>query len=108
MTNEDRENAVLASFLYSNDIGLDTKDAFQLAEDAFTSDFRRRVAVKINATTAVDRAYAYLSYELENAIEGTVYEMDWVNILAQTPLPFSLAKRYHSDIVSAFNNTLIY
>jgi len=70
----------------------------RLSEDAFTSDFRRRVATKINATASVDKAYSVLSYDLESSIENTPYEQDWINILAQTPLPLTLAKRYHDDI----------
>ncbi len=99
MTAQDRENAVLASFLYANDVGEDAENAFILAEDCFTSSYRRRVATKINATTTVDKAYSLLSYELENATLGSVFEAEWINILAQTPLPFTLAKRYHDDVV---------
>ena len=111
MTATDRENAVLASFLYADDMGEDTSKAFQLSEDAFTSDFRRRVAVKINATTATDKAYAVLSYDIENKIGGTVFEQQWNEIvsasgLSQTPLPFSLALRYHDDIRKAYDNNI--
>jgi len=103
MTNADRENAVLSSFLYSDDMGTDKTNTFLLSADAFTSDFRKRVATKINATTTIDKAYSLLSYDLENSIEGTHYEQEWINILAQTPLPFTLAKRYHDDIRKDFS-----
>ncbi len=107
MIDADRENAVLASFLFADDMGTDTKDAFFLSEDAFTSAFRRRVAIRINATTAVDKAYALLSYDMQESIEGTTYEQEWINILAQTPMPFSLVERYHKDIRRAFNERII-
>ena len=107
MQQADRENAVLASFLYADDMGTDKTDTFILAADAFTTDFRRRVATKINATTAVDKHYSLLSYELENVIESTQYEQEWLNILAQTALPFSLAKKYHADIVTAHKNKIL-
>jgi hypothetical protein len=103
----DRENAVLSSFLYSNDMGEDTSKAFLLSEDAFTSAFRRRVATRINATTATDKAYSFLSYEIENTIGGTIYENAWLDILAQTPLPFSLARRYHNDIRKDYSDETV-
>ena len=104
MTAEDRENAILASFLYADDMGEDTSKSFLLSEYAFTSLFRKRVAVKINATTTIDKAYTLLSYDIENSVEGTTYEQQWINILAQTPLPLTLAKRYHDDVRKAYNN----
>ena len=107
MQQADRENAVLASFLYADDMGTDKTDTFILAVDAFTTDFRRRVANKINTTTTVNKHYSLLSYELEYAIESTQYEQEWLNILAQTPLPFSLAKKYHNDIVIVHRNRIL-
>ena len=104
MQKADRENAVLASFLYADDLGIEKTDTFPLAEDAFTTDFRRRVATKINAATTTDKYYSLLSYEIESAVTNTIYEDHFINILAQTPLPFSLAARYHSDIVRDYNN----
>ena len=103
MTQADIENAVLASFLYADDMGEDTSKSFILSEDAFTSDFRRRVAIRINATTTIDKAYSVLSYDIEYKIGGTIYEQPWIDILAQTPLPFSLANRYHDDIKKAYD-----
>jgi len=103
MTTADRENAVLSSFLHADDGEEDTSKAFKLSEDAFTSSFRKRVAIKINATTQTDKAYAFLSYELENSVEDTIFEAEWINILDQRPLPFSLAIRYHDDIRKLYN-----
>lgn len=113
MTNEDIENSVLCSFLLANEMGEDTEKAFLLSEDAFTSSFRKRIATKINATTSTDKAYALLSYDLENSVTGTIYEQDWVNIIGsrtitgQTPLPLTLAKRYHDDIRKEYEIRLI-
>ncbi len=106
MTVEDRENAILSSFLYADDMGEDKTDTFLLSEDAFTSAFRKRIAIKINATTATDKAYSLLSYDIESSVEGSVFEHNWIQILAQTPLPFSLAKRYHDDVREALNNRI--
>ena len=49
----DRENAVLASFLYANDMGEDVSNSFLLSEDAFTGSFRQRIAIKINARISI-------------------------------------------------------
>ncbi len=106
MNAKDRENSVLASFLDVDDLLMDKEHTFLLSEDAFTSPFRRRVATKINATTVVDKAYGYLRYELETAVEGTIYAQEWLEISginAQIPLPLTLAKKYHDDIREAYN-----
>ena len=106
MTAKDRENSVLASFLDVDDLLMDKENTFLLSEDAFTSSFRKRVATKINATTSTDKAYGFLRYELETSISGTIYEHEWLEISsinAQTPLPLTLAKRYHDDIREAYN-----
>jgi len=106
MTAADKENAVLASFLDVDDLYMDKTNTFLLSEDAFTSEFRKRIATKINATTATDKAYGFLRYELETSVEGTIFEQAWCEISginAQTPLPLSLAKRYHDDIRKDYN-----
>ena len=107
MKKEDRENAVLASFLYANDVGENTDNAFLLCEECFTSPFRKRIAKRINAETSENRFYAVLSYDIEGSIAGTVYEDQWLNLLSQTPMPFSLAKRYHNDIKRIYDNNII-
>jgi len=103
---KDRENAVLASFLYADDMGTDKTDAFKLEEKAFTSSYRRATANKINDETANAKEYGYLSITIEGLTEGTEFEQDWINILAQTPLPFSMAKRIHNDLIVEFNNRI--
>ena len=103
----DRENAVLASFLYADDMGTDKTEAFELDQKAFTSSYRRATANKINDETKGDKMYGYLSLTLEGHTEGTIYEQEWIDILAQTPLPFSAAKRIHSDLFTEYENRLL-
>ncbi len=95
----DRENSLLASFLYADDMGMDKSGSFELDTSIFTSKFRQRVAGKINDETAAEKFYGYLSITLEAMTEGTVYEQEWADILAQTPFPLHIAKRIHSDLI---------
>ena len=95
----DRENAVLASFLYADDLGMDKSQTFELDQKVFTSSYRRATANKINDETNGDKLYGYLSITLEGHTEGTAYEQDWIDILAQTPMPFPVIKRVHDDLV---------
>jgi len=106
MTNIDRENAVLASFLYADDMGTDKKQSFELDSRIFTSSYRRATANKINDETNNDKMYGYLSVTLQDLTANTMYEQEWINILAQTPLPFSMAKRIHNDLIVEFNNRI--
>ncbi len=106
MTPQDRERSVLTSFLDIDDLIMDKKNTFLLSEDAFTSELRKRIAIKINATTNTDKMYGFLRYELETSIVGTIFEQEWNEISginAQIPLPLTLAKRYHDDIREAYN-----
>ena len=89
------QRAVLSTFLWSNDTGLDTKDAFTLNPYVFTGD-RVLIASKINEVTDTeDKFYSLLNMELEN----TSLE-EWMEIAQQTPMPFSLAKRYYEKLES--------
>ncbi len=89
------QRAILASFLWSNDIGTDTKDAFLLNPHLFTGD-SKLIAAKINKVTETeDRFYSLLNLELENTSHN-----EWLQISIQTPLPFSLAKKYYNKLSS--------
>ncbi len=98
MNTIDRENAVLASFLYADDMGTDKSQVFVLDSNIFTSSYRRATANKINDETNSDKMYGYLSVTLQDLTEGTEFEQDWINILAQTPMPFSVVKRICDDL----------
>ncbi len=102
----DRENAVLASFLYADDMGTDKTQAFELDSNIFTSSYRRATANKINDETNGDKQYGYLSVTLGDLTEGTEFEQEWINILAQTPMPFSVVKRMHNDLEIEYKKRL--
>ena len=87
------QRAILASFLWSNDVGTDTKDAFILNPHLFTDD-RLLIASKINEVTQTeDRFYSLLNLELENTSS-----QEWLEISTQTPLPFTYAKKMHDKM----------
>ena len=91
------ERSILSSFLFANDLGDDLRDVYPLDLRAFTSPMRKRIAERINEVT--DGSYGYLSYKIEESIKGTAHEMEWIEILAQTPLTLRMSKRYHDDIL---------
>lgn len=101
------ENAVLAAFLYADDMGTDKKDAFILESSAFTSSYRRAVADKINDATGGDKMYGFLSVTLEDQTAGTKFEQEWIDIISQSPLPFTVAKRYHAKLQEAYKQRLL-
>lgn len=87
------QRAILATFLWANDLEIDTKDAFILNPHFFTED-RYLIASKINEITQTeDRFYGLLNLELENTSQ-----QEWLHIAEQTPLPFSFAKKYYDKL----------
>ena len=93
-----RENSLLSSFLYADDIGADKSKVFIIDPNIFTSSFRRAVADKINDETNTDKMYGFLSVTLGDHTLGTTYEQEWVDILAQTSMPFTVVERIHKDL----------
>ena len=94
----DRENSLLSSFLWADDIGSNKDNAFKLNSNIFTSEFRRAVANKINDETDNEKMYGFLSVTLGDHTSGTKFEQDWIDIIAQTPLILCQAKRMHDDL----------
>jgi len=87
------QRAILSTFLWSNDLDIDTKDAFILNPHLFTGD-RYLIASKVNeATQTHDKFYGLLNLELEN-----VSPQEWLEISTQTPLSFSFAKKYYDKL----------
>jgi hypothetical protein len=103
---EDIENMVLASFLYANDVGEDIKNAFLLNADHFTSSYRRATAAKINDETNGDRFYGFLSHILQEETGDTSFEQDFIDILNQTPMPFSAIKRYVEQLEISYKERI--
>ena len=86
------QQAILASFLWSNDLNMNTKNAFILNPHFFTKD-RYLIASKINeVTNTEDKFYGLLNLELEN-----ISSQEWLNISTQTPLPLSYARKLHDS-----------
>ena len=96
------ESALLGCFLWSNDLGIDTKDAFILDTSIFTNKDRKLIASKINeVTNTEDRFYSLLNMELENTCQH-----EWLNISEYTPFEFSLAKKYYDKLLLNYTNRL--
>ena len=93
-----RENTLLASFLFLDDLGFKKDEVFKLNSEIFTSSYRRATANKINDETDTDKMYGFLSVTLEEHTKGTKFEQDWIDIIAQTPLILCQAKRIHDDL----------
>ena len=97
MRHSDIEDAVLATFLFANDFGLNMDDVFVLDVTVFNTKYKQRVAEQINSVQ--DGFYGYLMTQIEAKTAGTVYEQELINIMAQTPLTFLQAKKYYVDMV---------
>lgn len=90
---ENIQRAILSTFLWSNDFGMDTDEAFTLDASVFTGD-KYLIASKLNeVTNSEDRFFSLLNIELENTSPR-----EWTFIAEQTPLPFSVAKRYYEKL----------
>jgi len=99
MNTKNIESALLGCFLWSNDLGIDTKDAFILDTSIFTNRDRKLIASKINeVTNTEDRFYSLLNMELENTCQQ--------DISVYTPFEFSLAKKYYDKLLSDYINKL--
>lgn len=92
------ENAILSSFFFANDLGDDLSHIYKLDESIFTSSFRKRVAVRLNAVK--DGFYGFESHLIQDSVEGTKFEEDFLDILAQTTMPLSVSKKYHDKLVA--------
>jgi len=98
MNTINRENAILSSFLWSDDTGIDKSEAFILDENIFTSSFRRDVAAKINDETKGEKYYGFLNVTLSDHTLRTKHELEFMDITAQSSMPFSVSKRYHTAL----------
>jgi hypothetical protein len=92
------ENAILATFLFANDTGDDMENVFTLDTSIFKSAFRKRVAEQINEVK--DNAYGFLSYTIEEKVNGTTYEQDFIDMIGQASMTLLIAKKYHDKLVA--------
>ena len=93
MSGENIEDAILATYLFANDLDLNLDKAFKLDLDVFSTRYRQSVAKSINSVK--NGYYGLLSIRLEEKVIGTEYELDFLNILSQTPLTLRIAEQYH-------------
>ena len=101
-----RENALLATFLYADDLGIDKTDTFILDSNIFTSAYRRATANKINEETGGDKFYGYLLTTIEDLTKNTNFEHEYIDIISQNALCFSVAKRYHDDLKTEYKSRI--
>ena len=102
----DIENAILATYIYADDMGIDKSEAFTLDSKVFTSSYRRAVAEKLNTETDGDKNYGYVGVEMEDMTAGTSHEQCWIDILAQTPLTFSFAGKYYTKLIGNYEDRI--
>ncbi len=93
MSGANIEDAILSTYLFSNDLNMNVNEAFKLDLDVFSTRYRQSVAKSINSVK--NGYYGLLSIKLEEKVKGTEYELDFLNILSQIPLTFALAEQYH-------------
>ncbi len=91
------ERAILATFLYANDLEDNLDEIYFLDTRAFSTPFNQRVAQKINEVK--DSGYGFLSYQIEDSIEGTQYEQEFLYILEQTSLGLKFSKSYYQALL---------
>lgn len=94
----DIECAILATFLYANEYEENLDYIYKLDISIFTTPYRKRIAEKINGVK--DGAYGFLSYEIEELSQGTVYEDDFLRILEQTSLSLEYSKKFHDELLA--------
>lgn len=97
---ENIEDAILSTFLFANDLNLNLDEVFKLDLEVFSTKYRQSVAKSINGVK--NEYYGLLSIKLEEKAIGTEYELDFLNILAQTTLTFGLAEQYHLHLQKKF------
>lgn len=91
--NETIQRAILSTFLWSNDLHYDTKEAFLINPNLFTGD-RKLIAAKINEVTNTDdRFYGLLNLELEQT-----FTTEWMELAIQNTLSFKFALRYYNEL----------
>jgi hypothetical protein len=99
------QRAILSTFLWSDDLHIDKTDSFILDLDLFDDPMRRGIAENINNTTLHhDKMYGFLNVQIEGIV---AYQYEWLEISTQTPLTFSVAKRYMDSLAKKRRDKLI-
>ena len=87
------KDSILASFIWSADVGMDTKDVFLLDVSLFKDDESKALALMINKETSGERYYSLLNMKIEQTMPSL-----WLRLSAQTPFIFTVLKRVHDDL----------
>ena len=96
MNIENIEEAILVTFLFAHELELNLEEVFTLDVDVFSTEYKKSIVKNINSHKS--EFYSAISLILDEKAENTKYEYEFLNILSQTPLTFSLAKKYHSQL----------
>ena len=62
------KDSILASFIWSADVGMDTKDVFLLDVSLFKDDESKALALMINRETSGERYYSILNMKIEQTM----------------------------------------
>ncbi len=95
------EESILSAYLFFGTMDFhDQKNIFKLNTSYFNSPFKKRVAERINEL--IDKgshSFQLLSTKIEDSIKGSNYELEFLNIMAQTPMDLKIAREYHDDFL---------
>lgn len=98
LKNKDIEAAIIISFL-ENEI-LHNEPYFKIESKYFENFFNRIVVDRINKAIKEKESLSLINIQLEEwvATEQQSYQMLYLDIASQIPLPMSLAKKYYDKI----------
>lgn len=79
------ECAILSTFLYADDFGIDTEGIVP-NPDYFLHPYTKHVAGLIKRAMEKGKSTATIAYLLDDKVAGTQWEISHLDIMAQTPL----------------------
>lgn len=94
-TNYSIEISILATCLYQEDFW---KEPFKLDESVFTHPFNKRLAGTINRHIDENRSVGVLMYTLQDKVEGTKYESNFLDVISANVLALSTMKKYVEEL----------
>ena len=90
------ERAVLSTVIYSEDFGIELK--FRLEEKYFTHKYNAHVAKIIRKAIEKGVSLSLTALKLDDAVRGTYWEIDHLEILSANPLPAEIALQYYKEL----------
>lgn len=91
------EQSILSSLVFASEQKTEFDEVFGLNLNAFENKLNKRIAEKFNSNENNDYFLEMLNIEL--SVKGTIYETEFIEIMSQTPLPLSVAKKYHDALI---------